>query len=366
MKTITAIGMDGIDYEFLQASGYEIIGRDIIYQEGIFETLEIYKSTEAIILSDVLPGELSFEELIKKIVKKYDKIDITVFLEHEDYNKNIYLNSFGIYKIYSLEKYKEEIGNSIKEESNYDFKEILRKSIKKADEYSNTEFVVDDSKSKVIVIDGIRGGGKTTLACLIAGILADKEKVLVIDMDNHIKSVNTITGQSGVFIKYRDFDIQNICDLETFENSGVDKELKKIQFYKFFEKIRNLYDFIIIDGEESGSEIQKMLFEYANIILFIAEPSIISLKKAKIILEEYEEIYCSKIKIVLNKSTQWSIKNSLVEKMFSKYEIIENISFSELIELVINKNLNKKININEINRLSNRIKEELQYGIIRT
>ena len=31
LKTITAIGMDGIDYEFLQASGYEIIGRA---QEG--------------------------------------------------------------------------------------------------------------------------------------------------------------------------------------------------------------------------------------------------------------------------------------------------------------------------------------------
>jgi len=366
LKTITAIGMDGIDYEFLQASGYEIIGRDIIYQEGIFETLEIYKSTEAIILSDVLPGELSFEELIKKIVKKYDKIDITVFLEHVDYNKNIYLNSFGIYKIYSIENYKQEIRYASTSDSNNEFKEILKRSIKKVDEANNRKHLIDNSKSEVIVIAGTGGGGKTTLACLIARILADEGKVLVIDMDNNIKCVNTITGQSGVFIKYKDFDIQNICDFETSENIEIDKELKKIQFYKFFEKIRNIYDFIIIDGEENGTEIQKMLFEYANIILFITEPSIVCLKKAKWILENYEEIECDKVKLVLNKKTKCSIKNNLIEKMFSKYEIIDSICFSESIELSVNKNLNKRIIIEDINRLSERIKEELQYGIIRT
>ena len=358
MKTITAIGKDGIDYEFLKNNGYDVIGKDIIYQEGIFETLEIYKSTEAIIISDILPGELSFEELIKKIVKKYDKIDISVFLEHDDYNKSIFLNSFGIYKIYSLENYKKEINNNLVEENNNDFKEILKKRIKNAEDTSSISFLPHESKNKVIVIAGIRGAGKTTIACLLAKMLADEGNVLVIDMDDYTKSVNTITGQSGVFIKYRDFDIQNICDLETSENIELDKELKKIQFYKFFEKIKNLYDFIIIDGEENGTDIQKMLFEYASTILFITEPSIVCLKKAKVVLENYEEIENDKIKIVLNKSTKCSIKFGLIEKMFSRYEIVEDIHFSDLIELTINKNLNKKVVVDEIYRLSNRIKEE--------
>ena len=357
MKTITALGIEEINYEVLKENGYEIIGKDIIYQDGIFEALEIYKSTEAIIISDFLPGNLTFEELIKKIVKKYDKIDITIFLEHDDYNKCIYLNSFGIYKIYSIENYTIEMNNNRNVDNNDKFIEILKNKINSSKmDYINRLPIMNENNS-IIVISGIEGGGKTIIACLLAKKLADKGKVLIIDMDSTINGINTITGQEGEFINYKYFDIKNFQSFEDIDNKGIGKETKKVQFYEFLERIKNEYDFIIIDGEKNGTEMQRMLFDYANSIVFVMEPNLISLKKAKSILENVSDEEIQKLKILLNKKSKYSIKNNLLEKIFYRYEIIGYIPYLDQIEYIINKNFNKKLDISTFNDIAIKIIE---------
>ena len=357
MKTLTAIGLKDIDFDLLIENGYEIVGKDIIYQEGIFEALEIYKSTEAIIISDYLPGELSFEEFIKKIVKKYDKIDITVFLEQDDYNKIVFLNSYGIYKVYSINSYTQELKKKINSGNNSEFKEKLKSRINNNINSNSLNHIENTSNSTIIATSGINGGGKTIISCLLARKLADKGKTLIIDMDNCTNDVNTITGQCGDFIKYKYFDIKNFSYLTSFENSEFDKETKKIQFYKFFENAKNLYDYIIIDGEKNETNIQKMIFEYADIIIFVVEPNLVCLKKAKNIIDKFEEIENDKLKIILNKSNRYSIKYNLIEKIFYNNEIIGNIKYTEQIENVINKNFNKKIEIAEIDEIIYKIKK---------
>ena len=69
-KTITAIGNESIHNEYKRSGEYEVIGKDIQYQEGILEVFEEPNEIDLLIMSDFLPGYFSMRELIKKIKRK--------------------------------------------------------------------------------------------------------------------------------------------------------------------------------------------------------------------------------------------------------------------------------------------------------
>ena len=96
MKVITAIGIPEINKRLKNENIYEVIGRDIQYQEGIIEVLEEREDIEGLIISNILPEEVEFKELIYKILEIASKIEIIVFLKEKNEEIEMFLNSQNI------------------------------------------------------------------------------------------------------------------------------------------------------------------------------------------------------------------------------------------------------------------------------
>ena len=78
IKIITALDNPKINNELKNDKNIEIIGKNIFYKEGILEIIEREKIINYIIIDYNLPGELTLEEIIKKINKNNKKIKIII------------------------------------------------------------------------------------------------------------------------------------------------------------------------------------------------------------------------------------------------------------------------------------------------
>ena len=103
MKILTAIGNPYINEKLSKYEKIEVVGKDIQYQEGILEILENQKDIDILLLSNELPEEYDFKELIRKIKKLKETIEIIIFLKEKNEDIENFLNSKNIYKIYYLD-----------------------------------------------------------------------------------------------------------------------------------------------------------------------------------------------------------------------------------------------------------------------
>ena len=63
MKILTAIGNPILNEKLKKLENISVVGKDVQYQEGVLEILEKDSSIESLIISDNLPGEISFYKL---------------------------------------------------------------------------------------------------------------------------------------------------------------------------------------------------------------------------------------------------------------------------------------------------------------
>ena len=80
-KIITALANPILNENLKEEKDFEILTKDIQYQEGIFEIMEEKNEIDYLILSEILPGENNIEKLIEKIKEKNIKIKIIIILE---------------------------------------------------------------------------------------------------------------------------------------------------------------------------------------------------------------------------------------------------------------------------------------------
>jgi len=102
LNVITAIGNPILNERLKNVKDVNIIGKDIQYQEGILEILDSREDIDVVILSDILPDEYGFYNLINQIKRIKEEIEIIVFLEEKNSDIENFLNSKNIYKIYYL------------------------------------------------------------------------------------------------------------------------------------------------------------------------------------------------------------------------------------------------------------------------
>ncbi|MBP3256023.1 MAG: AAA family ATPase [Clostridia bacterium] len=408
-KIITALGNPLLNNKLLEENNFEILSKDIQYQDGIFEILRKKEEIDYLILSELLPGENELIYLINKIKNVNKKINIIIILENKKEELENILYSKGIKKIYynneveineiinylknekenENEKLKIEIenlkkilikNNIILEKNNYE--NILNQEKK---EKNNIKLVKKElNKKQIISVAGISGVGKSIITINLANILKNNnKKVLIIDFDILNNSLHTILGVNKYSQKIKNklennnlinnkIDIKDLIikinrkvDLISGINLIFENEYKisceKIKL--ILEELKINYDYIIIDtSSECFFDYTKNILNYSNKIIFLIESNLLEINKSKKYLELYEnnwDIKKEKINILINKYNKNSIDEKIIKNIFQGYKILGKIKLNKKYNILINKNyktpITKKCINKEYKKISNKI-----------
>ena len=401
MKILTALQNPKTNEILKKKTKYSIIETDIQYQEGIIEVLEKNNKIDLIIISELLPGNIGFKDLINKIKKINNDIEIIVILENKNYKlkeflmqKNIksifYNNEITIDELINVieEKNKAkkeiEINNEIKllreiimennkkiEQNKKDKKtskiiNILKKQknkIIKNEKISNLKIIKNKTnknskvKNKIISVVGTPGVGKSIFISLFSKNVKNK-KILIIDFDIYNKSLDLIFGYNTKNQKEKSIikvnnNIELLSKIEIFFKENY---IEKNKIRNILNSFSKKYDLIIIDNtSEYSCEYTKEILKNSDSIIFLSDANLIELNKTKKLLEKYInkwKIEKEKFNVVFNKININSINNKILNNLFSDFNILGKINFSNKYNLIINNNLkmlNKNINKEYIN-----------------
>ena len=391
MNIITALNNPKLSKKIKEKTNFNIIGTDIQYKEGIIEMLEKNGEIEIAIISENLPGESSFKELIEKIKAINKNIELIVILKEEKEDLKNYLIAKGIFDVYlnneiSIEELIEKINekNKIKKEIeiNEEIKQLkkiileknkkninikiiknkLNNIIKKINKNKNKKERKEKTNKKIISVIGTGGVGKSSF-CTIFAKLFNNKKILIIDFDILNSSINSIFGikkkrTKNNNIKFNndikklivkvDKNIEMLCATKIL----VDEKYKRIkeEFSNVLLELRSKYDLIIIDNSsECFFEYTKEILNKSDDIFFLVEPNIIELKKSRNLLDIYInkwKIKKEKINIIFNKININSIDDKILKMIFLDFKVLGKIKININYNLIINRNfkfINKKI-----------------------
>ena len=377
-KIITALGNQVLNNELKKINEFEIVANDLQYKEAIIELLEINKNVNYIILSGILPGNITLTDLITKIKIINNNIEIILLLEKKEKEiekklkeqkiKNVlYIDNVKINDIIKILKNK-KINNKTKIPQEENIKNEINRKIK----INNNIKKQIKTECKVISVLGSNGVGKSIYSVCMSNYLNNKKnKILIIDFDILNNSIHTILGISKYNKKKNNKRIINDCIINVDNNISVltgeniiKKYKKNINYIvKLLEILKEKYDYIIIDtSAECFFDINKTIINKSDINIFLLEANLLEITKATKLLEIYNKnwnIDERKIKIVINKYNKNAISMNIIKKLFSDYEIIGKLEMSNIYNNIINKN-NKIIfknykNNNEYKKINEKI-----------
>lgn len=398
MKILTALQDPKTNEILKEKTKHNIIETDIQYQEGILETLEKNNKIDLIIISQLLPGNIGFKDLINKIKIINNNIEIIAILENKNNELKDFLKQKNINSIfYNNEITIDELINVIEEkdknkkemEINKEIKllkEIILENNKKIEQNKKEKKInkilsilkeekikiiknskinnikkfknkTNKTQNKIISVVGIPGVGKSIFISLFSKNIKHK-KILIIDFDIYNKSLDLIFGyntkvqQEKAIIKINN----NIDLLSKIEIFFKESYIEKNKIKNILDSFSKKYDFIIIDNtSEYSCEHTKEILKKSDSIIFLSDANLIELNKTKKLLEKYVnkwKIEKERINVVFNKININSINNKILNNLFSDFNILGKINFSNKYNLIINNNLkilNKKINKEYIN-----------------
>lgn len=370
MNIITALSNPGLHEELKKVSEFNILTKDIQYQEGIIETLNEIHKVDILIMSEMIPGELNIYEFINKIKKENKNIKIIIFLKEKKEELEIFLYSKGIYDIYYDNKINindfikdlkgknklEKIENKIQKINNNKLFQIIR-IIKKLKN--------KNKKNKIISILGTHGSGKSIFSINLIKSIKNK-KVLLIDFDIINNSIHTLFGvkKYPININKEKIEIEDliikinnninlICGLDLIYKKN--KKITEEEIKNIFIKLNKIYDYIIVDtSSECFFDHTKFIIQNSDVSIFLIESNLIEIEKSKNLLEMYIKnwnIKKDKIKIIMNKQNKNSIYKKILKNIFLDFSIIGEIKYNENYNTLINKNFNNYY-------INNKIKKE--------
>lgn len=423
-KIITALGNYLLNDKLLKENKFEIISKDIQYQEGIFEILEDNSNVDYLILSEILPGENNILELIEKIKQKNQFIKIIIILEKENeiLEKELYLK--GVNKIYydnkieineiikylknsnknENEKIKEELENlkkilvenniiienkKIKENSKNKLNNKLENKLNNKTQINmenkkNYKLIKNNikeknsRKAKVISITGTGGVGKSIITLNLSNYFkSQKKKILIIDFDILNKSLHTILGVNEYSKKIKnELQKNNLIQSKINVKDLIIKINKKVDL---ISGINLLFDSKYKISSEKIKFILEELKEYYDTIIidtssecfFDYTKNILNNSDNIIFILEANLVEIKKANNLLKIYTEnWKVKKEKINIIINKYnensvdeKIIKNIfsNYKILGKIKLNKKYNILINKNyKQNILKNNIKKEYE------
>lgn len=415
-KVITAIGNKNLNQKLKEENSLEIVTEDIPYKEGIIEFLE-NKQIDFLILSELLPGEIDLKELIEKIKNINSNIQIILFLEKKNQELENYLYAKGIYSIFydnqieiakiielikgenenrQLKRELEELKQFViqKQNNQAKIKNFLKRKNEKMKNrkllaIENTEAKEMSNRmkqSQVVCISGTSGVGKSIFSVNLAKVFMESQsKILIIDFDVLNNSLHTILGIKKYSEKIAN-KIKNNNLLEPLQveeliikiNSKIDLiagisllfdgkyQISKVKIKSILSKLKEKYTTIIIDtSSECFLDYTKEIMKNSNINIFMVEPNLLEIKKAKKLLNIYINewgISQSDFQILFNKYNENSIDSSILKNVFLGFTILGKLSNNSEYNLLINKNdkgnLRKKLQREYINTFPKLLKNE--------
>jgi len=371
---VTAMGNPDLHEQLEKEKEIKILGKDIQYQEGIFEIIEKEKKIDIIIINELISGKLEIKELIKKIKNINKKIKIILLLEKPKKEIEKEIKKLGIKILYLNEINKNTLLEFIENKKSKKEIEPLKLYMEKNKKEEN---------NNVIAILGTGGIGKSVFISNLSKIIEYK-KILILDLDilnNSIQQLFKVEQYKNILEKNIILKKEKIEDYIIKVNEKIDilagiyillnKNINTIKIEKIIHDLAKKYDVVFIDTTlECFFNKNKKIIETSNFALFLVEGNMLEIKKAKNLLEIYVEewkIKPEKIKIIMNKYTNYSIDTSILKNIFKKNELIGKLNYFSEYQIITEKNIlfNKKIK-KEYKKISDVIYKKLEKNIKNT
>ena len=365
-KILTAIN-NPIVYEHIKKEEFELINENILYREGILELLEKNNNLDLILISENIPGEIKFIDLLNRIKIINNKIKIIVILENNNFELENKLKEIPVFKIYlnnnitvneliedikdkklnpqeELKKEINELKKLIKQsnEKNKYLEEIHNNKINKLNNKVLNKIIIKikrivskenklNSNKKIIAFFGDRKVGKTIFAINCLGYLKkENKKTCLIDINENnnislileIENKNKIVNNNKTKIIIYDKNIIN--DLSNF-----------------IRKLKKDYEYILLDiGTENKEHLNK-IYNVVDELNFLIEPNLIHLEflinNIKLILNNSRE----KLNIIINKKNKYSIDKKIIEGNLNNKFKLKELNYNNKYEKYINDKRNK-------------------------
>ena len=332
MKSVlTAIGNPMLNRKFTELEDYQVLTEDIRTDEELIEWMERVEQVDILFLCSNIIHNYAVDEFIR-IIRKISKDTIIFFFKSENIESSVKEDdSLKIYNslVFDL-KFFEKI-----------FQQIFRKKVKK---YT----------SKTNAISGPSGIGKSTFSTFLAQNVENKNsKTLLIDFDldeNHIKTILKLRKNPEAQGNIKNMIVSVNKNLDVLYNlKNIFSNQEDVNFFmlqKMMNELKKEYPLILIDTSSNlENDYTKRIFYYSQKIIFLVEPNILGIKKAKNMLEVIEndwKIANEKINLVLNKTNMYEISQNIMQELFPDMKIIGKMKYLDSYNLMINRNINKK------------------------
>lgn len=336
IKIVTALGNPNLNNELKKYREFEIIGKDIQYMDGIIEILELNSDIDYLIISEILDGQISLDNLIDIIYKINKKIKIVVILNEKDtkleenllrkgiydilYDKTDFIEIVNLLKTKNIESLNKELREEIE-----NLKKLILKNKKQKIFKTKKEKYKKLNECQIIGVTGSRGIGKTTFSITLANSIKNKYKVLLIDLDLVNSDIENIYQEKNIKRETKDFYIENYIkcidkNISIITGLNLPYYSEKLSMDKIkyeLNKIKDKYDYIIIDTySELTFKENKIIFEICDKILFLTGINNLEIQKSK--------------KLLNTICNNWGIKSEKVYIVMYKYKTIDCICFNEI------------------------------------
>lgn len=348
MNILVAIDNKDIKKKIDERYKNKVYSYDITFKEDVIEYIKNKNQNYVIITKLDLNGNMGYKEYIEKLheINKNNKIIIIADKLKEEDKKFLFSNEvFNIIE-----------GNEIDIEVIYSQIESKDKVIYKTI-YKNS---LNNSNKRKIAIFGTSGSGKSFISYFLTKSIAKytENKVLLdsldvinpcleifsnttfinCDVNKYIQDINNNRYDINKYIT-KDSKYNNV----SYINININLErnnLENVNFSKLITNLEQNFDFVIFDLPTFTlyTTFKEILF-WVDEIIFVINPNYISLKQAK----KYLEYICinmninkDKIKIVMNKSTKYSLDKKQVMSILKNFDKSINIKKFNQMEEYIN------------------------------
>ena len=360
MEIITATGNEKFYKEIKKENIIKY--PDVQYQEAVLEILEKNKKIKILVLSSILPGDLTIKEFINIIRYNYPNLVIFIILENEDKKIENFLIAKGITNIYfnnktTYEEIIKEINNKKnnitgeKSSNNIRIKKYTKIIIKikniilnKIKKIKTTAINNKKNNVKIISIIGAPKIGKSIFLIIFNKIIKNK-KILIVDFNAEKNNLKIIIGKK---IKNSQKINNNIIKIKNNRDILLIKSEDRKKYQKIiFEDLVKKYDYIFFEIRDVENE--KEIIAKSQKLILLVEGNLLGIKETKDILSHIiydQKIQKDNINIIFNKHNSMSISMGILKLMFADFRILPTLHYDKRYNLFINSNgkiLNNKI-----------------------